>query len=193
MKKIAIVAALLPLTACINFGSEPPSALMTLSPALNLEAGETVDSGDARAVTIRTPEVPQELATVRVPVQATDTSIAYVKDAQWVEQPASMFARLLGDTIAARTGRVIIGERQAIGRPGANLSGALRAFGIDARANEARVVYDASLMREGSTTFERRRFTASVPVTAIERDAVGSALNQAANQVASDVADWIGE
>ncbi|MBA15238.1 MAG: ABC transporter [Sphingomonas sp.] len=193
MKKLAIVAALLPLTACIKFGSEPPPALLMLSSAVTVPAGEIQGSANSAAILIQTPQTPQELATVRVPVHTSDTSVAYVKEAQWVEQPADMFARLLADTVTARTGRMTISERQSIDRPAALLTGELRSFGVDARTNEATVIYDASLRRADSGVFERRRFVATVPVSAIDRTAVGEALNQAANQVAGEVADWIGK
>jgi cholesterol transport system auxiliary component len=55
------------------------------------------------------------------------------------------------------------------------------------------VIFDAALGREGSPAFERRRFEARVPVTAIGTAAIGPALNQAANQVAAQVADWVGK
>ena len=79
------------------------------------------------------PAVPQELATARVPVQATATTIAYVKDALWVEPPARLFARLLVDTIAARTGRVVLSTAQSLSDPGARLAGELRNFGSTRR------------------------------------------------------------
>jgi cholesterol transport system auxiliary component len=53
------------------------------------------------------------------------------------------------------------------------------------------VVYDASLSTEGGTRVEARRFTASAPADG-SAASVGPALNHAANQVAADVAKWIG-
>ena len=54
------------------------------------------------------------------------------------------------------------------------------------------VIFDASLMRNGQTAIEKRRFEARVPVGKIDAQSVGPALNQAANQVAQQVADWVG-
>jgi cholesterol transport system auxiliary component len=56
---------------------------------------------------------------------------------------------------------------------------------------QAVVVYDAALARSGGAV-ETRRFAASVPVSAIDAPSAAAALNQAANQVASEIAAWIG-
>jgi cholesterol transport system auxiliary component len=40
---------------------------------------------------------------------------------------------------------------------------------------------------------EKRRFEARVPVSAIDAASAGAALNDAANQVAVEVADWVGK
>jgi cholesterol transport system auxiliary component len=192
MKKLAILA-LLPLSACIRFGAEPPPSLLTLTPAQAVPVGNAQNSGAAKSILIAVPSVPQELAVTRVPVRATDTSLAYVKNAQWVEQPGRLFARLLSDTVTTRTGRVVLTLRQASVDPSAQLSGELRTFGMDATTNEAVVTFDAALIRvERANAVEKRRFEARVPVTAISAETVAPAINQAANQVAVEVADWVG-
>jgi cholesterol transport system auxiliary component len=192
MKKLAILA-LLPLSACIRFGAEPPPSLLTLTPSQAVPVGNAQNSGAAKSILIAVPSVPQELAVTRVPVRATDTSLAYVKNAQWVEQPGRLFARLLSDTVTTRTGRVVLTLRQASVDPSAQLSGELRTFGMDATTNEAVVTFDAALIRvERADAVEKRRFEARVPVTAISAETVAPAINQAANQVAVEVADWVG-
>ncbi|WP_010544142.1 ABC-type transport auxiliary lipoprotein family protein [Sphingomonas elodea] len=191
---IAALLAAVPLSGCISFAAKPPASLLTLQPAAVLPAGAVQQSGQVKAVTIGAVNAPQELATTRVPVHSGPggTTVAYVKDAQWVEGPASLFGRLLADTIAARTGRIVLSRRQSLTAPSASLGGDLRSFGVDASRMEAVVTFDAALGREGTQTFERRRFEARVPVAAIDTAAIGPALNQAANQVADQVADWIG-
>ncbi|UZK68407.1 ABC-type transport auxiliary lipoprotein family protein [Sphingomonas sp. S1-29] len=192
MKTLAILLAALPLSACISFGAEPPPSLLTLTSAAAVPVGQTQSSGAAQTITISVPSTPQELSVARVPVRSTDTSIAYVKDAQWVEPPARLFARLLADTMTTRTGRVVLSGRQSNVDPGALLSGELRSFGFEAATSEAVVTYDGALLRKDATAFEKRRFEARVPVTAIDAANAGVALNQAANQVAAEVADWVG-
>lgn len=190
MKKLAILLTL-PLAACIRFGAEPPPSLLTLTPAAPVPVGAAANTAATRTMTIRVPATPQEIAVNRVPVRATDTSIAYVKDAQWVEPPARLFARLLSDTVTARAGYVVLSNRQANVDPGAQLTGELRSFGLDSTTREAVVTYDATLLRPGATAFDKRRFEARVPVTAIDAPNAAAGLNSAANQVAVEVADWL--
>ncbi len=192
MKKILIGLALLPLAGCISFGAKPPNALLTLSSAEQVPVGQTQSSAGARTVTIQVPTVPQALASNRVPVRASATEIAYIKDAQWAELPARQFARVLSDTVSARTGRVVLSGAQSLAEPGAQLAGQLSWFGVDAASRNAVVTFDAALVRDEGGTLEKRRFEARVPVSEIEAAPVGVALNQAANQVAGEVADWLG-
>src|SRR5690606_29617396 len=128
----------------------------------------------------------------RVPVMSGDTSIAYVKDAQWVDQPNRLFRALLSEVISAKTGRLVLDNRQFAFDPGTRISGQLPKFGVDADTNEAVVTYDAARTTTGGEQLEERRFEARVPVSAIEAGAVAGALNTAANRVADEVAGWIG-
>ncbi len=52
------------------------------------------------------------------------------------------------------------------------------------------VVFDAVRNGAGASAISRR-FEARVPVAAPETEFVGPALNQAANQVAGEIADWL--
>lgn len=189
---LAIFALAMPLVACISFGAKPPPSLLTLTSEAAVPVGQQVSSATAKSITVLVPVVPQTLATARVPVQATATTVAYIPQAVWVEPPARLFARLLSDTVAVRTGRVVLSTAQSISDPGGRLSGELRAFGLDATTREAVATFDASMIREGGTTVEKRRFEARVTVAAIDAPSAGPALNQAANQVAVQVADWVG-
>ena len=197
MKKPPALLALLPLLAglsgCISFSAKPPPSLLTLKTAAAVPVGRTETATPQRSITVNVPVVPDSLAVERVPVQATDTSIAYVKDAQWSEPPAKLFARLVADTITAKTDWVVLGSNQSRVDPGARLTGELRHFGIDAATHEAVVTYDAALLRDGATDVEKQRFEARVPISSITPGPVGEAINQAANQVAGEVADWLGK
>ncbi|MGS1016718.1 ABC-type transport auxiliary lipoprotein family protein [Allosphingosinicella humi] len=180
----------LALTGCISFGGKVPDSLLRLTATSTVPAATSRTGTTSEAVTVLAPSTPQELRTPRVPVR-TGTSVAYLKDAQWVEMPGSLFGRLLSETIAARTGRLVLDPGQFAFDPGLRLTGQLQQFGIDAEANEAVVVYDAALARAPDTV-ETRRFEARVPVAAVDVANAGAALNQAANQVAAEVAGWIG-
>ena len=185
------LAATVALTGCISFGAKPPPSLLTLDATAQPQPGRTQTSADARSIVVQTPVVPTSLATARVPVQATPGTIAYIKDAQWSEPPARLFARLLSDTLTAQANIVVLSPAQSVSDPSGNLGGELRTFGVDATAQQAVVVYDASLTRVNATAVEKRRFEARVPVAAIDATSAGSALNQAANQVAGEVATWV--
>jgi cholesterol transport system auxiliary component len=191
MKKLAPIL-LLPLAGCISFGAKPPKSLLTLSSTAPLPVGQSQRANLKSTVTVSVPTVPQELSASRVPVHSGGTAIAYVKDAQWVERPSQMFQRLLVDNLTSRTGRLVLTTRQSLLDPGAYLTGDLRKFGIDAETNEAVVTYDATLIRGPETVVEKQRFEARVPVAEVEATQVGVALNQAANQVADKVSDWVG-
>jgi cholesterol transport system auxiliary component len=71
------------------------------------------------------------------------------------------------------------------------LEGNLLEFGVDAAKRSAVVTYDASLMSPDGLRLTRQRFSASVPVDEIDASSVAPAISQAANEVATAVADWI--
>jgi cholesterol transport system auxiliary component len=193
MRHIFSLAALSLLGACsLGIGGKAPPFLLTLAPttAVEADAGRSVKPGEA--ITIAVPMVPQAIATNRIPVADGQTAIAYVKNANWVEPPARLFQRLLSETVRGRTGRVVLDPRQFSSDPGAQLSGTLLHFGIDARKSEAVVIYDAALNREKGKRLDTRRFEARAPVAIVDAANSGAALNRAANDVAAQVANWIG-
>jgi cholesterol transport system auxiliary component len=192
MKNVLLATAFaLPLSAC-GFGAKPPPSLLTISSVAVVPVGAGQNSASAPSLSIQIPAVPQALATARVPVQTSDVDVQYLKDAQWVEPPQRLFARLISDTVTAKTGRVVLSPAQSFADPGAQLGGELRNFGVDGRTREAVVTFDGALQREAGKAVAKRRFEARVPVAEITPAAAAVALNQAANQVAGEVADWVG-
>jgi cholesterol transport system auxiliary component len=184
------LAAALALSGCLSFGPKVPPVLMRLTSDAQIAAsGRTAAA--AEAITVVPPTAPAELNTPRVPVRTGSTQVAYVKDAQWVEVPTILFARLVSETIAAKTGRVVLDPKQFTFDPGQRLTGTLQTFGLDADRMEAVLVYDAAVSR-GKDSVETRRFEARVPVAALDAASAPAALNQAANQVAAEVAAWVG-
>lgn len=190
-RPLLAAAAALALSGCFSFGAKPPPVLMRLTADQAQAAGASRTSASAQAITVVTPSVPQELRTPRVPVRTGQTSVAYLKNAQWVENPDALFGRLVGETIAARTGRVVLDPRQFSFDPGTRLTGTLQSFGLDADRLEAVVVFDGVLAR-GPDAIESRRFEARAPVAALDAASAPEALNRAANQVAAEVAAWVG-
>lgn len=194
MSKIKIAAAVgatALLAGCISFGAEPPESLLNLTAARTVAAGTTINGDITQAIAVVEPEAPAKLAVTRVPVQIDDTNVAYVKDAVWVDRPTRLFRRLLGETIRARSGRLVIDNDDAALTPTNQLRGSLIDFGYDARTASVVVTFDAVRDVNG-TQVMTRRFSSTVPGIAAEAAPIGAALNQAANDVAGQVADWVG-
>ena len=190
---LLVAAAAVTLSGCIGLGGKTPPFLLTLDADAAPTAGTARTASDAATLTILIPTAPQKLRTPRIPVQQDDARVAYVKDAQWVEAPQRLFQRLVSETVAARTSRVVLDEGQYLTAPGEQLAGQLMDFGVDARTNEAVVVYQAMLVSAGGKSVTQRRFEAREPIAGkIEAKPVGEALTAAANKVAVEVAGWLG-
>ncbi|HCS18450.1 MAG: ABC-type transport auxiliary lipoprotein family protein [Pseudomonadota bacterium] len=188
---LAALAPALLLGGCVSFGGDAPDSLLTLTPSATAPAGVAAQGAQGSALAIVPFEATKALDVTRVPVQVTDTELAYLQDAVWVDRPARLFGQLVAETIRSRSGRVVVDGDD----PGVNatdrLHGSLRSFGYDARSREAVVVFDAVRNGDGSAVVSRR-FEARVAVAEPEAGFVGPALNRAANQVAGEVAEWIG-
>ncbi len=190
--RVAAAAVLASTVAgCISLGPEPPDQLLTLTPT-NMTAagpGSTGRASDALAVLV--PAAPQRLSVNRVPVTISASSLAYLENAVWVERPAQLFRNLLAETIRGRGLRMVVDTGELEYAASTQLSGQLVEMGYDAATGTAIVRYDAVLALPGGE-IRTRRFESSEAGLPPEVDAIGPALNRAANQVARDVADWIG-
>jgi cholesterol transport system auxiliary component len=185
--------AALSLTGCISLSPKPPARLMVLTATTPLAAGTAITTGDAKAVQIARLSAIPALTTQRVLVTDGPNAIAYLKGGQWSAVPADLFRGLLAETITVRTGRVVTEPRLLQIQPNTRLAGQISAFGLDGPGQAVTVTFDATLSHEGSDQIQSRRFSARVPVGSEQPDAVAAALNQAANRVAGEVADWIGK
>ena len=197
MKKMlrasAVAAVALSLSACalLGGGPKPPPTLLTLTPSAAAPESLARSANAGETVTIELPVIPKELRSVRVPAQVGPTAVAYIKDLQWVDTPDRLFQDLLSETVLRTTSRVVIDPKQAALDPGLVVSGQLSRFGYEAGEGSVLVRYDAAMSAAGGTRVETRRFEARVPADGTAAS-VGPALNDAANQVAGQVAQWIG-
>jgi cholesterol transport system auxiliary component len=189
---LALAAALgaCSLGGMLGGGGKGPAVLYTLTssappaaPARSAAVGQTV--------TIRTPAIPKELRTNRVPVDVGPTQVQYVTNLQWVDTPDRLFQELLEETVRRTTSRVVLDPTQTVLDPGLVVTGQLNRFGYDAQQGAVVVQYDASLATQNGTHVETRRFEATVAADG-SAATVAPALNEAANQVAQQVAQWIG-
>ncbi|WP_121115162.1 ABC-type transport auxiliary lipoprotein family protein [Croceibacterium ferulae] len=186
----ALALATTLLSGCISFGAEPPERLFTLTPTQRVAAGAVLDSDTANALAVLEPETPQSLAVTRVPVRVDEASLAYLQEAFWAERPARLFQRLLAETIRVRRNRLVLDEPPLLYTAPVKLGGRLVDMGYDVASSSAVVRYDAMLTMPGGQV-RTRRFEARVPGVTADAASVGPALNQAANQVAIEVADWL--
>jgi cholesterol transport system auxiliary component len=186
------LAAALPLAGCISFSPKPPPRLMSLSATTPLAPGPAITAADSRAVAVAAFSAIPQLGTQRVLVTDGPTAVAYLKGGLWASQPSNLFRSLVAETITVRTGRVVPDPRLLAIQPDTRLSGQLSAFGLDGPGKAVVVTFDGTIARTGSDSIQSRRFSARVPVASEQPDIIAAALNQAANQVAGEVADWIG-
>ncbi len=191
IRSIAAAAGVLALAGCVSFGGKPPKSLITLTPAVTAPAGTVASGNAATAIALSEFEAPQKLDVTRVPVQVTDSEIAYVKDAVWNEKPARLLSRLIAETIRARGNRLVVDGDDPGAQAETRISGTLREFGYDARTGEIVLVLDAAKLGAGSSVVTKR-FEARIPGVEAKAAPVGATLNEAANRVAAEVADWVG-
>lgn len=190
--KIAAAGLVLALSGCLGLGGgKPPPTLFTLTADKTLPAGTVLSGNSAQALIVLDPETDQSLSNTRIAVQVDQSNVAYLAKAAWVERPARLFGTLMAETIRAGGKRIVFVGDDGINTSRNRLGGRLTAFGYDAREKAVIVRFDAVLSGAAGAV-STRRFEAKVPGVAAEPELVAPALNRAANQVAAEVADWVG-
>ena len=187
IRLLPLLAAALALAGCFG-GAKVPDRFLDLTPLRERPATAGQTAPTSEAVVVSLPSVPQELEVPRIPVRSGG-GVTFLKDAQWVDLPAALFTQLLTETVAA-SGRVVLDSQETAFRAGTVLTGSLDSFGVDADRREAVVIYDAALATDENQV-RTRRFEARVPLAPIDEASVAPALNQAANQIAAEVAAWL--
>lgn len=188
---LAAPALALALSGCLSLSPKVPDSLLVLTPERAAPVGAASTGTMAQALAVGEIDAPQKLDVPRVPVQTADSTLAYLKDAVWVEKPARQFARLLSETIRAGGTRMVLDGADAPQRAATRLGGQLLEMGYDAPSQSVIVRFDAVLARPDGT-IATRRFESEVSGIPAEAKYVGPALNQAANAVAAQVAEWVG-
>jgi cholesterol transport system auxiliary component len=181
----------LALPGCISLGGEPPESLLTLSPAARAPAGAGIAADANRPVIAVMPfDTPAKLDVLRVPVAVSDTELAYLQDAYWVEKPARLFRRMVGETIRAKGTAMVVDGDDVASMPTVTLQGTLIDMGFEAASSSAVVRFDAvRIAKDGAIT--TRRFEARESGVTADARSVGAGLNAAANRVAAEVAEWV--
>lgn len=184
----------LALSGCVSLGgAEPPDSLLTLTSAAAAPAGSGAVAGgedSEGAIAVLAFTVPAKLNTLRVPVDVSDTEIAYLQEAVWVEKPQRLFRRLLGETLRTKGAGFVLDNDDTPILASQFVRGTLLDMTFDARSNSVVVRFEAVVTDE-SGTVRSRRFEAREPGVLPEAASVGPALNRAANSVAGEIADWV--
>lgn len=188
---VLALAASLALTGCISIGGKAPDQLFRLTPDRSAPSGASVSAKLVDAVVVLDPEADRSLDVPRVPVRVSDSSLAYLKGAGWIEKPTRLFRGLLAETIRAETGELVLegGDYEVTGKT--FISGRLLDMGYDATQNAVVVRFDAIRSERDETQITTRRFESVITGIEPKAEAVGPALNRAANDVAGQVAQWV--
>ncbi len=186
----AMLAVGLLLAGCVSLGGKVPDQLITLTAESRAPAGEIASGDIGDAIVVLDPDTDRRLDVTRIPVQVDAATVAYLKNAVWVEKPARQFRRLLAETIRAGSTRVVVegSDFETSGRT--VISGRLVDMGYDAQVEAVVVRYDA-VVEENNGTVRSRRFESEIPVVEPKVRYVAPALNEAANAVAEEMAGWL--
>lgn len=187
-----LCAGALLLSSCVSIGSgaEPPEQLITLTPAAKAPAGSASEGTIDSAIFVFEPEVEDRLDVKRVPVQIDASSLAYLQNAFYVDRPARLFQSLLAETLRVTSGRLVIqGTDPGLPRR-TRLYGKLVEMGYDAQAMSVTVTFDAVRV-DPEGKINAQRFSSTVPGISADAIYVAPALNNAANEVAGAVAEWM--
>ena len=194
-----VLLGALALAGCVNVnlgGGKPVGMLIRLTPRDSTSPTIKPDSAQpaspvapAGAILVTDPETDRSLAVTRVPVQVDDTRLAYLADVAWVDRPSRLFRGLLAEALRAKGAGVVLEDDQPAPQGARRLSGRLLAMGYDARTRSVVVRYDA-LWPGPDGRLVARRFEAVEPGVHPRARDVAPALNRAANDVATQVAEW---
>ncbi len=192
---LTVLAATLALSGCVSIGAggEPPVSLLTLTPTTNAPIGSgaaTGGEGNAGAIAVLTPETPAKLDVIRVPVTVSDTEIAYLQEAFWIEKPSRLFRRLLGETLRTKGAGLVLDSDDTPTLASQFVRGTLLDMTYEAQTSSVVVRFDA-IRSDTEGVVTSRRFEARESGVLPEAASVGPAMNRAANEVAGDVADWV--
>lgn len=189
--RLAALPLVLMVSGCIGLGGKVPDQLLTLTSSVVAAPGSTASGTVREAIAVIEPATAQRLDVNRVPVQLSDTQVAYLDDAVWVEKPARLFRGLIAERIRAGGTRLVLDETDQQYAAATKLNGRLIDLGYDAR-NQTVVVRFEAVLNGADGRISTRRFESEVTGIAPKVGAVGPALNQAANDVAAQVAKWVG-
>ena len=81
------LAMVVVLPGCVSLGGKAPDMLIMLTPDESAPAGPMAGGQADNAIVVLDPDADRRIDVDRVPVQINASSVAYLKDAVWVERP----------------------------------------------------------------------------------------------------------
>jgi cholesterol transport system auxiliary component len=121
--RIAAIPLLALLSASCFGGGSKPTELLTLTPAQVCRRAKARSAGPGEVLAVQTPTVTRAINTRRIPVYVDPITIEYLVGATYIEEPAELFRRVVAETIAARTGRLVLDPGNFTQEAGATLAG----------------------------------------------------------------------
>lgn len=190
LRSITAATLALALAGCLSLGPKVPDQLINFTAREVATPGKSSAGAVTDAIFVFEPEVEDRLDVNRLPVQIDATSVAYLKDATYVDRPARLFQHLVAETLRARHGGLVVeGDDPGI-KVRTRLYGRLVEAGYDARTSSVVFTYDAVAVGPDGT-MRQRRFGSTIPGITAEVAAVAPAMNEAANNVAGEVSGWL--
>ncbi len=178
-----------------------PTYYLLESPAPPADAAPHLkeQAGGPQIVMILEPSLPGALATDGIAIRIGAHRIAYLAGARWSDETPLMLARLLRHAVDTLPDVVAISEDEVGVVPNWRLVSEADAFyaeatGADAAPTRVAVRLTARLIAaRPADLFAERSFTAEEPVTGGDPEAIVSAFNAAAGEVARALASWLRE
>ena len=188
------------LAACgplVQFGEEgPPPSLFALR-SVTPEGSQPRTMPSPLLVT--PPETIAELRPPRIAVFTSLTGVSYLPGSRWIDPPARLMTRLLEDRLRQASTGIVITPRQFEVGYNYRLNSRLTGFHVDVEEGRhlVRVELEATLITAPSASRPEQeivgtaRFNAERELTSVEPRQVTESLNAAANDVATQLVEWL--
>lgn len=185
----SVLAACAPLVQIGDSKSPPLRPYLALYPRHEMVAGPL---STGKVILVSNISASPILDTRSLLVMPADGERAYLRDAVWEDSPVRLFQRLLTRTISSRGEVLAISPDIAGATADYVLQGELTCFTLDVRATPVvRACFNAVLSNPQGHILAARHFESTHPVSVQTPAVVAAALNDAANDIMAQAADWV--
>ena len=191
MTRLLILAALLPLSACVSLLPEGGD----LAPRLSLEAGQPTDAPGAPlgvSLAVTDPRTEAVFNTANVAVQTSPLQYEYLAGAEWTDRAPQLLGLFLERRFENTRRFAAVGDRVALPVADYALLTDIRAINLDRTTGDRKAVvaYGARIVDRRGRSLGNRIFRAEAAADGNGNDAAVRALNAAARQVADETIAW---